>query len=154
MGKIKHGMVGSSEYSSWSNMLTRCYNELHCSYHRYGGRGIRVCDSWRDSFSKFVADMGRKPSPKHQLDRIDNHWHYEPGNCRWATNKENGRNRINIITATIDDETKSVSEWCERLGLNYHTIYMRIHRGMEPEEAIEAPLQKRRPRIIYQNDSA
>jgi hypothetical protein len=74
-------------------MKQRCLNPNHDSYPRYGGRGIRVCDRWLASFEDFLADMGRKPSDTHSIDRKDNDGHYDPGNCRWATGVEQQANR-------------------------------------------------------------
>ena len=79
-------------------MKERCRNPKHNRFHRYGGRGIRVCDRWLDSYENFLADMGRKPSPTHSVDRIDNDGHYEPGNCRWATDAEQRANRSDSKT--------------------------------------------------------
>ncbi len=83
------GAVFSPEYKAWRNMLGRCTKPGSIGWHRYGGRGIAVCERWLNSFENFLADMGRKPSPAHTLDRYpDNDGNYEPGNCRWATMKE------------------------------------------------------------------
>lgn len=83
----------SAEYRTWEAMKARCGNPNHVGYPRYGGRGISVCDRWSGSFSVFLADMGRKPTPKHSIDRIDVNGDYEPANCRWATAKEQSANK-------------------------------------------------------------
>lgn len=80
-------------YNIWQQMKQRCYNPNAGYYHRYGGRGIRVCERWLSSFVNFSADIGPRPSPKHSLDRINNNGNYEPGNVRWATQKEQCANR-------------------------------------------------------------
>lgn len=82
------------EYCAWSNMIQRCTNPKHPSFREYGGAGIAVCRRWRESFAAFLADMGRRPSARHSIDRYpDNSGGYEPGNCRWATQSEQNFNR-------------------------------------------------------------
>ena len=90
-GGYKHGYARDGlrhpSYIVWIGMLERCNNPNHLSYKNYGGRGIKVCKRWLD-FTKFLQDMGERPSPELQIDRIDNDGNYEPGNCKWSTRKE------------------------------------------------------------------
>ena len=87
-----HGLVNTPEYMTWKGMKYRCNYSNDSHFHIYGGRGVKVCDRWENSFLSFLEDMERKPTPRHQIDRIDNDGNYTPDNCRWVTNQENKQN--------------------------------------------------------------
>lgn len=127
--KIKHGDAAAPEYKLRARMIQRCHSPQNSSFERYGGRGITVCKRWRDSYSAFLADVGRKPSREHSLDRIDNNGNYEPGNVRWATRKEQMRNTRANRRLTFNGRTLTCAEWAEVLGINTKTLSGRLHRG-------------------------
>jgi len=124
----KHGYYYTNEYKIYHGMKTRCYNKNSVSYVNYGGRGIRVCDRWLESFENFLSDMGKKPSLDHSIDREDNDGDYSPENCRWATASEQSSNRRDAVRIVYNGITGSPSEWEEITGIPARTIYNRIHK--------------------------
>ncbi len=103
----QHGMRYTPEYQIWANIKDRCHNKKNSRYYRYGVRGIVICDRWKNSFIAFFKDMGAKPFPKAEIDRIDNDGNYEPGNCRWVSHTKNNRNRTTIkLTTEKADEIR------------------------------------------------
>lgn len=123
-----HGLTHTSEFHTWCAMRKRCdINKANKEdFDLYAGRGITVCERWLNSFENFIEDMGMKPSPKHSIDRIDNNKGYYKENCRWATNKQQSRNKRDNFYITYNNEIKTLVEWCEELNLNYKTIYARL----------------------------
>lgn len=144
----KHGNArksgNTSEYGTWEGMNARCFNEKSNGFRHYGGRGITVCDRWRESFENFIADMGPKPTPKHSIDRFpDMNGNYEPSNCRWATPSEQSRNtRVNHVVS-YQGESLPLIEWAERYGLAYSCLHSRLKSGWSVERALnETPKGK------------
>jgi hypothetical protein len=93
IGNTQHGMTGTSEHRTWVSMRGRCLNSNDKAYHYYGGRGIKICDRWLNSFSSFLEDMGMKPTKFHTIERVDVNGNYEPSNCIWITKSEQGKNK-------------------------------------------------------------
>ena len=126
----------------WSSMKARCYN-INCKvYNRYGGRGITICSRWLESFENFVEDMGIRPEKGYSLDRIDNDKGYSKENCRWATSKQQNRNRRDIPYIEYKGESKSVAEWSEITGIKITTLWTRIYtRNWSIEKAMEEPVR-------------
>lgn len=151
---IKHGAARSgrwtSEYVAWRGMKARCYMPNFPKFKDYGARGIRICDAWREDFAAFLEHVGPKPSPKHSIERIDNERGYEPGNVRWATPKEQARNRRSSFLVTHAGLTLTVAEWSERTGLPYETLRYRLkYKKWPTERALTAPLHKSTSRRTF-----
>lgn len=135
----KHGMWDSPEYGVWDSMLQRCESMSHHAYSQYGGRGIKVCERWHD-FVAFYQDMYPKPSRWHSLDRIDNDGDYSPNNCRWATKKQQSRNRNDNHVLTYHGQERCVAEWAEICGMKASALFMRLKSGWTVEETLEIPV--------------
>jgi hypothetical protein len=118
-------------------MKARCYNPNYKHFAHYGGRGIVVCERWIDSFDNFLADMGRRPSPMHTIDRYPNNdGNYEPGNCRWATRREQNLNRRMNRSLVIYSKALPLLEWCRIAAIDHRTVRIRLHRGWPDKEAV------------------
>lgn len=130
-------------------MQTRCHNPNSEDYPNYGGRGIRVCERWRTDFAAFLADMGPRPSSRHSIDRFPNQdGNYEPGNCRWATAKEQQNNRRNNNFLTHAGLTLTITEWSLRTGLSRQTILHRLKRGQSVSRALTEPVNSKKSRKL------
>lgn len=126
------------EYTAWCHMKARCQNQRHKYYKYYGGRGISVCDRWQ-IFQNFIEDMGRRPSSKHSLDRINNDGNYEPGNCRWATKADQMLNRRVRRTVPYHGRKVFFTDLLGRCDLLPDTLWTRIKRGWDIDEALTTP---------------
>lgn len=136
-------------YQVWKNMKLRCYSPKASRYERYGGRGIGVCEEWRNDFHAFWRDMGEPPAGM-QLDRVDNEKDYSKNNCRWVSRSENARNRPGLRMITINGETLCVRDWAKKVGIKEYVIDKRLRCGWPEDEAVLSPVrwgQKRRHRI-------
>lgn len=122
-----HGCVGHELYATWNMMMNRCYNTKHDYFDRYGGRGIRVCERWW-AIENFIADMPPRPEGM-QLERRNNNRGYEPGNVKWATRVENGRNKSNNVIVEYQGRPMSLPEAAERSGIRAGTLHTRIRQG-------------------------
>jgi len=139
-GRVYHKTHGenaknSQEYSSWAAMKTRCYNPKTIGWRIYGGRGIKVCSEWLNSYEQFLKDMGRKPNRKYSLDRINSDGDYSEGNCRWATRQEQNSNR----RTTYLFKGKNASEWARELGLTRQALINRLNKGFPYDLAVVTP---------------
>lgn len=119
--QLKHGQTAngkiSPEHKAWAAIKQRCYNPNASKYKYWGGRGITVCERWLNSFENFLADMGKRPSDKHSLDRFPNkEGNYEPGNCRWATIEQQNENRSNNVIIEYNGEKYTQRKFIRFIG--------------------------------------
>jgi len=115
----------TTEYGTWRAMKNRCNNPLDSAYKNYGGRGIKVCQRWNNSFKYFFEDMGKKPFG-FSIDRSDNNKNYEPDNCRWVSRKKQNRNKRSNVLVTYQGKTQCLVEWAEESGISYSNLRYRL----------------------------
>lgn len=145
----RHGHAASKDkpesptYRTWASMIERCENPNSRSYKNYGARGISVHPLWRRDFRTFLRDVGERPSEEYSLDRINNFGDYIPGNVRWATAKQQMRNRRNNFLITIEGMTRTCAEWAEITGLRYYCIYNRYKVGDRGKALLREPCHGR-----------
>ena len=151
--KQKTGVSGkmfADIYKAWKRMTYRCYNPSNASYHNYTSKGIDVCDEWKGSFEPFLIwaiESGWKEGLS--LDRIDNDKGYSPSNCRWATAKDQARNRGTCIYLTHNGITKCLMEWCEEFGVPHYLPLNRINRGCKDFDKLFAKVDYRTGGELY-----
>ena len=153
--RAKHDRSFDTEYRIWRDMIRRCYDHRYCRYSSYGARGIQICSRWRNNFSDFLLDMGKRPSPKHSIDRRDNSGHYScglydlcndcrdnewPSNCHWATWTEQNQNRSVCRTITYNGQAGCLAEMSRRYGFKRNTVFRRLKAGWSIERALTTPV--------------
>jgi len=135
-----NGRTKLPEYCVWLGMKKRC--NPHYKRKHYAMRGITICNEWVNSFDQFYADMGKRPSPNHQLDRINNDGNYEPTNCRWVTRSFNVQRTHRSKLVTINGEEKSIRQLSEQYDISYSTLRERYNRGIRGEEILKSQRNK------------
>lgn len=154
-----HGESQTSLYKVWHMIRLRCNDATHPSYHKYGGRGVQMHADWTEDYPAFATairtQIGPRPSKRHSLDRIDNDGHYEPGNLRWATPSEQGRNTRHNHLLTYSGRTMSVAAWAEAMGMPHGTLHQRIRMGWPIEKCLTEPVKAayRRRGALYSQKS-
>lgn len=123
----KHGESRriTPEYRAWKHINNRCFNPNNKSYPNYGARGIKVCRRWRNSYEHFLEDMGRRPSPRLQIERVDNDGDYAPSNCIWGTRKEQANNKRNNVRISHAGVTKTIAQWADAIGVRDYIVRKR-----------------------------
>ncbi len=120
--------IQENENKAWT-FRSFCNYENHIEYHRYGAVGIKVCERWNNSFQNFFEDMGKKPSKFHSIDRIDGRLGYFPSNCRWATSKEQSRNKSNSVFVVFNGSNQYIGDVASTLGITHSAAYQRMKKG-------------------------
>lgn len=137
-GNYKHGKTGSPEWTAWVAMRRRCTDSSQIGWKNYGARGITVCERWlgEKGFDNFLSDMGKKPSPEYQIDRIDVEKGYCPENCRWVTKAEQNRNQRRTLWCLVDGKKVCFSEAARLVGMSTNAMFQRLYRGKALPERV------------------
>ena len=138
-----HGMSNSPTYATWKSIKRRCLNKNTADYKNYGGRGIKVCDRWLNSFKDFLSDMGEKPE-RLSIERINGNGNYELSNCKWATRTEQNNNTRASVFIEHGGYKKTIAEWGRSTGINASAIGRRLRSGWSINEALETPIGHKR----------
>lgn len=133
---MTHGLRNHPLYGIWRGIKTRCLNPKSAHWSDYGGRGIKICDRWNDSFVNFYNDMINGYEKGLHIGRIDNNGNYEPSNCRWETPMQNSNNKRSNVYVTHDGRTHTPAEWARELFVKANTIQNRIRKGRKDYEAL------------------
>lgn len=148
VGNLKHGLCSSAEHRAWSNIKARCTKPVRADYKNYGGRGIKVCDRWFNSFENFIQDMGLKPSPNMTIERIDVNGDYCPENCTWASRKVQANTKRNNRKLTYKGITKNIGEWASELNVKKpNSIHKMLRRKGDFGKVVEYYLEKNNLKI-------
>lgn len=134
----------NKEYLAYRNIIYRCTNPRCRTFKDYGGRGITVCERWSgvDGFNNFSADMGERPSSKHEIDRRDNSLGYFPENCHWVTDREQSRNKRSNRMITFNEKTQCLTDWATERGMKPATLFTRLNLGWPVHDALTIPVGK------------
>lgn len=138
----KKAAGASPEYIVWRAMVARCTNDKNPNYVRYGARGIRVCERWRNDFMVFLEDMGRRPAGL-SLERRDNDGDYTPENCVWATASEQANNRRSSRLISFAGKTMTLAQWSRATGIGVSSIHFRLKKGWPVDRALSTPVRRR-----------
>jgi len=149
--RVTHGMSATREYRIWRSILSRCYSKKWKKFHLYGGRGITVCDEWKDSFENFYRDMGNCPTEHHSIDRKDGNGPYCKANCKWSTVDEQNNNKRTNISITYDGKTLTMAQWANELGLRRDCLSRRIKKGLPVGDVLSVKKTNPKPRLITYN---
>lgn len=140
-------MSDTPEHRCWFLMRSRCYNKNLAHYKNYGAKGIVVCDRWLESFQNFFDDMGKKPSPKHSIERLDSRGNYCPENCVWADRITQNNNTSRNHWLLVNGERKTIAQWARARGISKNTIMKRLRSGWAQEKAVNEPVNKALSRV-------